>query len=268
MRHKKNRVATVVVLLIAGLSLSGCVTAKSKRLGYTGNVPDIDQKNLATFVEDQDAIALAFARLGGLSALPADGKDWRPVVDGGMLYVDARCERFMDALFWLNRARETSSHQIQYAGSAASAILAIANATKALIGIAPLGFGFADQTVNNIGQGLLYNLDPGDVAQMVARKQGTYRNLIKDTKFTQRSPAMNAIAQYAANCLPVRIEGDVNQAIAKSEFTRVDHRTPVETKTDKPPEIEPTPGEATPPVNPPEGVQDNESPVLEVSSPD
>lgn len=264
----RNRAATAVAILVTGVFLTGCTTVKSKGRAYAGNVPDFATQNVTEYREAQQTVVLEFARLGGLEQPPAHGDDWRPVVDGGMLYVDVRCERFLDALFWLNRVRETTSNQIQYAGAATSAILAIANATKALIGIAPLGFEFADQTVNNIGQGLLYHLDPGDVAQLVARKQGTYRGLIKDVKYTQRPAAMNAVAQYAANCLPVRIEGDVNQAIAKSEFIRVDHRKkpeepPATTDGDKPLTVTTDGAPATPEETP--SVGDNEAPVLEVS---
>jgi hypothetical protein len=256
-------------MVLAGVFLTGCTTVKSKRLGYSGNVPDFATTNVTQFRQDQDYLVSEFARLGGLPGPPVNGMDWRPVVDGGMLYVDTRCERFMDALFWLNRVRETTSNQIQYAGAAASAILALTNAAKDLIGIAPLGIGLADQTVNNVSQGLLYHLDPGDVAQLVARKQGTYRDLIKDVKYTSRPAAMNAVAQYAANCLPVRIEGDVNQAIATSKFERVDHRK----KNEQPPTVPDGEQPAPPPVAPgtpaapaePPAVGDNEAPVLEVT---
>ena len=256
-------------MLLAGVFLTGCTTVKSKRLGYSGNVPDFATTNVTKFRQDQDYLVLEFARLGGLSEPPANGSDWRPVVDGGMLYVDTRCERFMDALFWLNRVRETTSNQIQYAGAAASAILALTNAAKDLIGIAPLGFGLADQTVNNISQGLLYHLDPGDVSALVARKQATFSDLIENVKYTSRPAAMNAVAQYAANCLPVRIEGDVNQAIATSKFERVDHRK----KNEEPPTVpngeqsaQPpdAPGTPAAPAEPP-AVGDNEAPVLEVT---
>ena len=270
MRHIGNRSATGVAILLAGVFLTGCTTVKSKGRGYAGNVPDFAVANVAQFRQAQDVVVGEFARLGGLSQIPPHGGDWRPVVDGGMLYADVRCERFLDALFWLNRVRETTSNQIQYAGAAASAVLALTNAAKDLIGIAPLGFGFADQTVNNIGQGLLYHLDPGDVAQLVARKQGTYRDLIKDVKYTQRPAAMNAVAQYAANCLPVRIEGDVNQAIAKSEFVRVDHRQKPEpapeTTEDEEAPVVATDGATETPAETP-AVGDNEAPVLEVSPP-
>ena len=261
----RNRAATGVAILLAGITLSGCTTVKSKHAGYAGNVPDFDKNNVTEYREAQQTVVEEFARLGGLKEPPAHDEEWRPVVDGGMLYADARCERFLDALFWLNRVRETTSNQIQYAGAAASAVLALTNAAKDLIGIAPLGFGFADQTVNNLSQGLLYHLDPGDVAQLVARKQGTYRTLIKDVKYTNRPAAMNAVAQYAANCLPVRIEGDVNQAIAKSEFVRVDHRRKVEEPAASPAPAPVTAPPGTPTATP--ATEQNVAPVLEVKAP-
>jgi hypothetical protein len=213
------------------------MTIKSKRDGYVGNRPDFSKQEVATFVTDREILLTDFAKLGGLDGQPEHGGNWRPVVDGGMHYVDVRCARFMDALFWLNRARETTSHQIQYIGAATSAILSITQATKELLGIAPLGFGLADQTVNNIGQGLLYHLDPGTVAGLVARQQGTYRDAIKDAEYDNQAAALTVIQQYAALCLPVNIEGEVNRAIARSEFKRVDYRQvtpPVEEPEEEP----------------------------------
>lgn len=268
MRLARNRAATAVALLLAGVSLTGCMTVNSKKAGYAGNVPDFARKDVASYVADRNAILLEFALLGGLTAIPENEGEWRPVVDGGMQYVDVRCARFMDSLFWLNRARETASNQIQYASAAVSAALAIANATKNLLGIAPLGFGFADQTVNNLGQGLLYNLDPGVVAGLVARQQGTYRDAIKNSDYTNRAAALAAIQQYASLCLPVSIEGEVGRAIANSEFKRVDYRTPPQ-RDDPPPEPPATAtqpdGQAPPP--PPSGEQ-NVVPVLEQRQPE
>lgn len=248
------------------------MTFQSKQVGYAGNVPDFATKDVASFVKDRNSLLQDFASLGGLERLPDNGRDWRPVVDGGMQYADVRCSRFMDALFWLNRARDTASHQIQYVSAAVSAALAIANAAKDLLGIAPLGFALADQSVNNIGQGLLYNLDPGVVAGLVARQQGAYRDAIKDISFTNKAVALSAIQQYAALCLPVSIEGEVGRAIANSEFKRVDYRTapPAKETPPEPPATAGRPdGEVTvppAPPPPPPGEQ-NVVPVLEQRRP-
>lgn len=211
---------------MAAMSMSGCATIQTKTGYYKGNTPDLQPADLARFAAQQDAIVLTLEKMAGTPGLQ-NGGDWRPVVDSGMHYVDVRCSRFMDALFWFNRVRDTSSNQIQYTGAATSALLALVGAAKDLIGIAPLGFGLLDQTVNNIGQGLLYNLDPGIVSGLVARQQTAYRQAIKDTRYTNRGAALQAIQQYAVLCLPVSIEGEVNRAITNSEFKATNYRLPV-----------------------------------------
>ena len=257
-----NRAATAIAIILAGTTLTGCMTVKDKRAGYSGNVPDFSTTDVETFVNDREALLYEFAKVGGLSQLPPHGGNWRPVVDGGMHYTDVRCARYMDALFWLNRARETTSNQIQYLSAATSAALAIAEATKELLGIAPLGFGLADQTVNNIGQGLLYHLDPGTVSGLVARQQGTYRDAIKSVAYDNKAAALTAIQQYAALCLPVSIEGEVNRAIANSEFQKKDYRQkpPPESKQG---DSSPTPPPPSPPPPPPPPTEKNYFPVIE-----
>lgn len=233
-RPKARRQLIAGTLLVPFLASTGCTTVQTKAGYYKGNTPDLQVGDVETFAKQQDLIVESFERMAGTPGLQ-NGSDWRPVVDAGMHYVDVRCSKFMDALFWLNRARETSSRQVQYVGAATSAILALANATKELIGIAPLGFGLLDQTVNNVGQGLLYNLDPGIVSGLVGRQQATYRGAMKDTRYTTRGAALQAIQQYAVLCLPASIEGEVNRAIANSEFKAVDYRLPPATTGAVPP---------------------------------
>ena len=244
-----------LLLAVAGFALltssvAGCTTVQQKTAYYRGNTPDLRPQNVAAFAADQEALIASFQSLAGTGTLQ-NGDDWRPVVHAGMHYVDVRCSRFMDALFWLNRARDTSSNQIRYAGAGASALLALLNASRELIGIAPIGFGFLDQTVNNVGQGLLYNLDPGIVSGLVSRQQAAYRGAIKDTQYTTRGAALQAVQQYAALCLPVSIEGEVNRAIADSEFEAVTYRPPVPPTDgrDDPTDVPPPPLPASENVN-------------------
>lgn len=222
------RARPLFALLCAGLS--GCATlhesVQNKAKAYMANTPDIQAADLEDFRTRQAAIVATLEASAGTPGLK-NGDDWRPVVDEGMRYVDLRCSRFMDALFWLNRARETSSNEIRYAGAGTAALLALVAASKELIGITPLAFGFLDQTLNNVGQGLLYNLDPGIVRGLVAREQTTFKTAITNTRYTTRGAALEAIQQYAELCLPVSIEGEVNRAISNSEFQAVNYRVPV-----------------------------------------
>ncbi len=248
------------VCLIASWSLAGCATIQTKTSYYKGNTPDLQPADLARFAAQQDAIVATLEAMAGTPGLQ-NGSDWRPVVDAGMHYADVRCSRFMDALFWFNRVRETSSHQIQYTGAATSALLALVGAAKDLIGIAPLGFGLLDQTVNNVGQGLLYNLDPGIVSGLVGRQQAAYRQAIKDTRYTNRGAALQTIQQYAVLCLPVSIEGEVNRAITNSEFKATSYRLPP--PGGRTPGTPATPGTATTPPG-----DTNVVPVIEQAQPE
>jgi hypothetical protein len=222
------RARFVFALVCAGLS--GCATlhetVQTKAKAYMANTPDLQPADLQDFRDRQAAIVALLEESAGTPGLK-NGDDWRPVVDEGIHYVDVRCSRFMDALFWLNRARDTSSNEIRYAGAGTSALLALVAASKELIGITPLAFGFLDQTLNNVGQGLLYNLEPGIVRGLVAREQTTFKTAITNTRYTTRGAALEAIQQYAELCLPVSIEGEVNRAISNSEFQAVNYRVPI-----------------------------------------
>src|SRR5215218_41471 len=140
----------LTLALAAALSTSACATVQEHVDAYKVNVPDLSEKDVEAFAAARENVVASLKRLSGTDPRQ-DGDDWRPVVDAGILYADVRCDRYMNALFWFNRARESSSREIGFGGSAASAAMALLNAGKDLIGLAPLGFTFLDQTVNNIG---------------------------------------------------------------------------------------------------------------------
>jgi|GEM_PF-5246786 len=210
-----------MLALAAGASLGGCATMQRQTAAYLGNTPDLNPVNVTEFRADQDAILGQFVLLAGTPGLE-DGGDWTPVVDAGMHYVDVRCSRFMDALFWFNRVRDVTSRQIQHSGAAANAAMTLLSAGRDLLGLAPLAFALADQTVNNIGQGLLYNLNPGTVLGLVERRQAAYRAGLSGVRFTSRGAALQAIQSYAQICLPAGIETEVGRAIEMSEFRAAD----------------------------------------------
>ncbi|HWT13246.1 MAG TPA: hypothetical protein VN231_10875 [Allosphingosinicella sp.] len=233
-----------------GLLLSGCVTTHTPG-DYLANRPNVDPNDVAQYAAAHLAAVEHFIGIAGVETPdPIDG-DWTPVVSAGLRYVDTRCQRFMQALLELDRARETASQQIRYTGAASAAVLTIIEAGRQLTGIAPLLFGLADQTVNNFGQGLLYELRPGTIVSLVTRKQNLYRATIANVTYSNRAAAMDAIGGYLAICLPATIESEVQSAIENSQFQRVTARPPL--STDEPP-ADPqrpvSPG-ATPPVPPP-----------------
>lgn len=209
---------SLLALLAAGAVVSGCTAASLERRvrDYTANQPAISPEAVKAFVDDQEDVLEDFARLAGQSSL-AQIKEWRPVVDAGIHYTDVRCDKFMDSLFWLNRVREGTSRQIQYAGSAVSAALAIVDASKSAIGLTPLGFSLFDQSINNLGAGLLFNLNPSTVRVLVEKKQLAYLRSLS-ASYTNRTIALQVIQNYAAICLPPSIETEVERAITDQEY--------------------------------------------------
>jgi hypothetical protein len=148
---------------------------------------------------------------------PVSHGEYIGVVEAGIHYVDVRCDRYMQALSELNRLRETGSRQLQYLGTTSAAVATILSASEELISLLPLGFGFFDQTVNNIGRGLLYELPPHIVRTLVEKQQTAYLAGLP-TSYTSKPQALRAIQGYAAICLPSSIEAEVNRSIGNAEY--------------------------------------------------
>ena len=216
---KRNRLA---LMLAAPLAASACTTVQEHVDAYKANVPDLSPSDVAAFTAARENVVTQLKTLSGTDP-QQDGDDWRPVVEAGILYADVRCDRYMNALFWFSRARESSSREIGFAGSAASAAMALLNASKDLIGLAPLGFAFLDQSVNNIGKGLLFDLSPSIVRSLVEKQQTAYLQGLNGIPFRTKSGALTAIQAYTALCLPPSIEMEVSRAVEGSEYKPVDY---------------------------------------------
>jgi len=216
-----GKMRTKAIMMTSVLLMSsGCVEAtkisNQKWNYYTSNVPDLNSVDVKAYVGNQKKIFDSIVESTGRPE-SKDGEEFKQVVTAGIGYVNLRCERYIDALFFLNRVRETTSREIQYAGAATSATLALVKASKELIGLAPLGFGLLDQTVNNVGKGLLFDLDPSVVRTLVRKQQVAFVKSLS-ARYTNRVDAMLVIQDYAAICLPTSIESEVKSAIANSEY--------------------------------------------------
>jgi len=211
-----------LIFLLATLGLaSACTTVREHVDAYKSNVPDLSASDVAAFVAARETVVDRLKSLSGTDPRQ-DGDDWRPVVEAGILYADVRCDRYMNALFWFNRARESTSREIGFAASAGSAAMALLDAGKDLIGLAPLGFTIVDQTVNNIGKGLLFDLSPSIVRSLVEKQQTAFLQGLNGAEFRTKTGAMSAIQAYTTICLPPSIETEVSRAVEASEYRPVD----------------------------------------------
>lgn len=223
----------IAIVLISMGFFSACSTVSDKMSAYRDNTPDLDDQDIAEFVTKQNAALDQFVKLAGVDPSADSEQNWRPVVEAGIHYVDVRCDRFMDALFWFNRVREASSRQVQYMGAATAAALALLNASKELIGLSPLGFTLADQTINNVGKGLLYDLNPSTVRSLVEKQQTTYVDATKEVIYQSKPVALRTIQNYAALCLPASIETEVNRSIENAEYKATNILVPIKVETEQ-----------------------------------
>lgn len=210
-----RRIASAVGLL--SLALGGCATGQDKLTAYRENRPTIDPAQVGAYVAGQNAVynhLLAIAPVKKTGAV----EDHSPVVAAGIAYVDLRCARYMDALFWLNRAKNSGNRQLGYLGSASAAILEILDASSALVALAPIGFKFLTETVDNVGKGLLYDISPAAVRSIVEEQQAAFKKAIANQTYTSKASALLVVQEYASLCLPASIEGKVEKVVASATF--------------------------------------------------
>ncbi|GAA3721806.1 hypothetical protein GCM10022268_32520 [Sphingomonas cynarae] len=271
-------------------TLTGCIAGPEKYKAIGANTPAVEAYRLTNFGTESASTVRGFANIAEGTETSIDTKsvytpaqiggkeDWRPVVDAGIYYVDNRCLAYLDAIFWANRAREGTSRQLGYIGAASAAALALVKASKQLIGLTPLGITLVDQTVNNLGKGLLFDLPPATVKKIVYKQQAVYKDQISKTAFTTRVAALQAVHGYLSICLPLSIETEVTEAIERADFKPISVLTP-ELKTEDvkapagpvvkppvPPAVVPPAPVPVPPVLPTKDLDSNLKATLPVNS--
>lgn len=238
--------------------------AGDKFRAYTANVPEIDHLEVEEFTESQLRIWASFLHLATASNVSptefSEGnklrlrnyytsgspsglynistaenllenieggpkKNFKPVVNAGIVYVNERCNEYLSALNFFARTRDATSRQINAVGTAAGAALAVVEASKQLIGLTPLGFKLLDDTVLNVGKGLLFELPPTTIKKLVQEKQSAFVIANAKVQYDNRIDALRAIQSYVDICLPTSIEAEVEAAVARAEFKRSEEQT-------------------------------------------
>ena len=206
-------------LLVAALS-SGCSMFDEKRAYITGLPPTIDADRLRKSTEAQKNIVsdlLVRANLTG--GIPANGSaDWAVFTEAGFGFVDEQCDRYLDALFWYNRARSATQTQLALTGATAASIMGILDASKEAIAITAAAFGFASGTVDTLASSVLYSLDPSSIKNLVDRSRSQYRQAAASRSIVTQPGAMSVIQGYLRLCLPATIETQINGAVSETGF--------------------------------------------------
>ncbi len=208
--------SAVAVVFLAAL-LSGCVGLRPDPMLRTGPGFDFNSEEVKTFRENQDKVLAELYVSAGLAknAQPSGADDWAKVIRAGMDYADQRCEAYMNALFRLNRDKNTAVSQLGLLGTATAGILAAASAAAKEVAATAILFGLGASTIENYSSNLLYEMEPSSVRSLVRGLQLGYRENLP-ASYSTRPAAVSVIRSYATLCTPANIEAEVNLAVKKS----------------------------------------------------
>jgi hypothetical protein len=218
--------ARFLVIVLGALATVGCSQdwqRFSERVDYlSGPRVDFTDAEYDEYVARQTQVLTQLAEAAQLDGLPpSDDRRWGRVVAAGINRVDIECERYMDSLFWFDRGRRVAQDQLTITGAATAGILGTVGSGAADIAITAIAFGLLSDTLTNTAGGLLYELNPRTVRNLVEEEQVIYRNAVYETEYTTRPGAVQAIQGYLTICLPAHIEARVDTAISGESFETV-----------------------------------------------
>jgi hypothetical protein len=209
--------------------LAGCAGLNTSGYASEGPGAALDPAALASYRAAQDKALVDLALMANVGSgsvketVEADGRrsvtiqatSWDAIVKAGMEYSDHRCDRYLDALFKLNRGRKATVAQIGLLGSAAAGLMAAAKSAARDVAMVAIAFGLASSSVDTLAGSLLYELEPSSVQAIVRTLQDQYRANL-GTGYNDRSAAVLAMRRYALLCVPETIEAEVNLAVKKA----------------------------------------------------
>jgi peptidoglycan hydrolase-like protein with peptidoglycan-binding domain len=223
----KNISLTGIAIL---LSACNPQVAQEKYRLLNGPAPELDTADVSGFVERQQKAVQNLAALAGYTSPPPPGSPaWNDVVDAGVLYVDRTCDRYIDALFWFDRSRDSAKSGLALTGAAVSAAMGILDAAASAIALTATGFGLATGLIDTGANTVLYSIEPSSIRTALGNAQQAYRGGIADRRYSNQAAALAAVQGYLALCLPATLETLVNTAVTTATIreTTTDRNSPI-----------------------------------------
>jgi hypothetical protein len=231
LRLKSRAVLRAVLAVLALVGTAGCAGGQLALLTQE-NGTDLDPVETDRLRRAEDVVVYALAEMSGFPICPpADvavaappgcapltslhGSEWGQILLTGLRVADRECERYLGALFWFDRAQRRAVDQIGLGAAAAAAIVGLTGGSAETIAIMTSALGLIGATVQNVGSGLLYDIGPSAVYEIVEANQTAYKAaVVADLgAYDTRPAAMWAIQNYAAICLPPAVETEIRRAV-------------------------------------------------------
>ncbi len=215
-------------ILLTLLLLTACADQR-RNLDLLVNGPpsSFDPAQAERYQRSQSAVIEAISRHAGFAdGIPQDGR-WAEFVRAAFDIADAQCEDYMSALRRLDIARRQSVRQTNLLGGATAAILGLTQVASAAIAITAVAFGLVEATIDNYAGGLLYELPPSAVRQLVDNTRTAYEAQLTAANWTDRTSSFRTIRGYVELCLPSVIESQVATAIGRAPATASAGQSPL-----------------------------------------
>lgn len=150
--------------------------------------------------------------------------EWQKVTRMGLHMAEWECLRYIDSIFWFERAKDRTVNQFGLGAIATTAIVGLTGGSSEVLSIITSAFGLAGASVENVGSGLLYELGSSEVKELVVRRQQAFWKQFEKTeaKIQDRVRALMEIQNFASICLPPDIETEVRNAVKEAKLTTTD----------------------------------------------
>lgn len=241
-------IQTLRIFLLPFIVVAAGCSIQRERLGYVDGLSPIPKaETIEESTNNQNHVFEQLLRRAGAEFCITDPKKnsmkctapndddphWSKIVEAGFGFVDEQCEQYIDALFWYNRFRNTTSKQLSITGAATASIMGIVDSSAKAIAVTAAAFGLSSASFDNLTANVLFELEPSGVKSLVDRSKATYRSALGQrvdatTKNVARNrpEAMSLIRGYLSLCLPASIETQVNNAVAATDFEVEDPTLP------------------------------------------
>ena len=133
-------------------------------------------------------------------------------------YVDARCDAYLDAIFWAGRVRGGLNRGHDAVGSATTTILAATGAAANVLGLVGAAFGLSGALFDNYYETVLYGLEPSSVRHLVNNAQVAVREKFSGAPVNEAA-LLKQTQDYIRVCTPAHLDFLVNAALQKSGVT-------------------------------------------------
>ncbi|HWU63472.1 MAG TPA: hypothetical protein VN112_15745 [Ensifer sp.] len=222
-------ISSIAMLAACSPASDGSVFTQSWNKRY-GPSPTISANAAQESANAQTAIVEAFRSASG------DAGDYFGATLIGFNFVDEQCDAYLQALYVLDRERDSTKTGLNAVAQVTNAILGITPASKLTMGVVTQAFGLGGQFADDLLKGYLYGKSPAVISHVVDVLRDKYRTDTASAKSDINSSgvplAYAYIRGYLKLCLPSTISASIDNAAATATATtESDTKSPNTKKT-------------------------------------